>query len=143
MSSSEKIELENLAYYRERNRNKVYAAVVALFSRLVETQNITKREIAYRLSKEPAQITRWFSGPSNWTLDTVSDLLLAMGAELDYKDVQIGQRISHVRPHPLLQNEPNKVVWMINPKGRGEEDEMRIENTETGTTNNPLLMRVG
>lgn len=142
MSSNEKIELENLAYYRERNRNKVYAAVVALFSRLVETQNITKREIAYRLSKEPAQITRWFSGPSNWTLDTVSDLLLAMGAELDYKDVRIGQRISHVRPHPLLQNEANKVVW-INPKGRCEKDEMRVENTETGTTNNPLLVRVG
>lgn len=142
MSSNEKIALENLAYYRERNRNKVYAAVVALFSRLVETQNITKREIAYRLSKEPAQITRWFSGPSNWTLDTVSDLLLAMGAELDYKDVQIGQRISHVRPHPLLQNEPNKVVW-IKPKEPCKEDKVRVENAETGTTKRPLLVRVG
>ncbi|MGB6451480.1 MAG: helix-turn-helix transcriptional regulator [Steroidobacteraceae bacterium] len=142
MSSNEKIELGDLVYYRERNRNKVYATVVTLFSRLVEIHNLTKSEIAYRLNKEPAQITRWFSGPSNWTLDTVSDLLLAMGAELDYKDVRIGQRIANVRPHPLLQNEPNKVVWM-KLKDPCKEDETHIENTETGTTNKPLLVRVG
>lgn len=85
MYNSDVISMDDLYYYRQRHRNRVFSAVVSLFSKLVETKGLTKRELALRLGKEPAQITRWFSGPSNWTLDTVSDLLLAMGGELDHK----------------------------------------------------------
>src|SRR5208282_3088978 len=40
--------------------------------------NVTKKELAIRLGKDPAQITRWLSAPSNFELDTLSDILLAM-----------------------------------------------------------------
>ena len=78
-----KISDEDIYYFRERTRNRCYSAVISAFSKMVEKEGLTKREMAIRLGKEPAQLTRWLSGPSNWTLDTVSDLLLAMGAELD------------------------------------------------------------
>ena len=69
-------------YFRERNRNKIFQSVIAHFANEAAS-GLTKRELAKRLGKDPAQITRWFSGPSNWTLDTISDLLLAMSSELD------------------------------------------------------------
>jgi hypothetical protein len=70
----------DLAYFRERQSNRVYEAV---FKAFVGT-GITKADLARRLKKKPEQLTRWLSGPGNWTLDTVSDLLLALGSEMTF-----------------------------------------------------------
>lgn len=72
-----------LYYFRQRLKNRIFQSAIAFFAEKAESQGLTKREVALRLSKDPAQITRWFSGPGNWTLETVSDLLLAMDSELD------------------------------------------------------------
>ena len=76
-------------YFRQRYRNRVFQSVIAFFATQAEETGLTKRELARRLAKDPAQITRWFSGPGNWTLDTVSDLLLAMGAEMGHAIVPL------------------------------------------------------
>lgn len=34
------------------------------------------------MKRDPAQITRWLKGPGNWTLDTVSDIMRALRADL-------------------------------------------------------------
>jgi hypothetical protein len=48
-----------------------------------ESENETSRaDLARRIGRKPEQITRWLGSPGNWTLDTVSDLLLGMGLEL-------------------------------------------------------------
>lgn len=99
----EKIKEKELFYYRQRYKNRVFASIASLFSRLAETNSLTKKDLAFRLGKEPAQITRWFSGPSNWTLDTISDLLLAMGAEFDLNTVSIMASESHRAKHSLAQ----------------------------------------
>lgn len=70
-------------YFRQRQKNKVFQSVIAYFAEQAEARGLTKRDIAKLLNRDPAQITRWLSGPSNWTLDTISDLLLAMKAELE------------------------------------------------------------
>ncbi len=101
MSSQERVSSDDIIYYRQRQRNRVFSAVVGMFSRLAETQGLTKKELAFRLGKEPAQISRWLSGPGNWTLDTVSDLLLAMGCELDQEVVSTQQRDTKGESHPL------------------------------------------
>ena len=83
ISKIDKLTDREIFYFRQRNRNKIFQTVVAHFAD--EAANgLTKSELARRLGKDPAQITRWFSGPGNWTLDTVSDLLLSMDCELDF-----------------------------------------------------------
>jgi transcriptional regulator with XRE-family HTH domain len=99
-----KISDEDIVYFRERNRNRVYSAVVGMFSKLVEQENLTKREIALRLGKQPSQITRWLSGPNNWTLDTVSDLLIAMGAELQHATSMVRTEAASNIGHSLANN---------------------------------------
>ena len=42
----------------------------------------TRADLARRLGKRPEQVTRWLAGPGNLKIDTLSDLLLAMGHEL-------------------------------------------------------------
>lgn len=88
---------------------------LGVFSKLVEKEDLTKREIAFRLGKEPSQITRWLSGPSNWTLDTFSDLLIAMGAELDHSVSMINEKAASTVRHPLMQTHVCEVIELKSP----------------------------
>ena len=81
--SGEPIPLEKLAYFRERLRNKLYSLVLMEFLRQQQENGLTKADLTRRIKRKPEQVTRWLATPSNWKLDTISDLLLGLGAELD------------------------------------------------------------
>ena len=70
-----------ISYFGERYRNRLHAEVLKLFHKECQKRGLTKADLARRLNKRPEQITRWLSAPGNWTLDTVSELMLAMGYE--------------------------------------------------------------
>lgn len=72
---------EKLNYFRARLKNRLHAMVLAQFMNLEKDRQFTRADLARRLGKKPEQITRWLGAPGNWTLDTVSDLLLGMGNE--------------------------------------------------------------
>jgi hypothetical protein len=69
-----------LAYFRERQRNRIHELVLREFLK----SGLTKTQLAHRMGRSPARITKWLAAPGNWELDTVSDFLLAIGgAELE------------------------------------------------------------
>ena len=70
-----------LAYFRGRLTNRFHALVLEEFARLESEGVMTRADLARRIAREPAQITRWLGTPGNWTLDTISDLLIGMGYE--------------------------------------------------------------
>lgn len=79
--SDARIPLGTIAYFRERNRNRVHDMVLKAF----KESGLTQAQLARRLGKRTDVVCRWLGAPGNWTLDTVSDLLLAIeGQELNY-----------------------------------------------------------
>ena len=98
ISAEDEITLRNMLYFRKRQKNKVFQTILAYFVFLAKNDGLTKKELAKRLDKEQSQITRWFASPGNWTLDTISDLLFGMGAEMKYEI----SPIPYYRKKPLV-----------------------------------------
>src|SRR5438128_12251261 len=70
-----------LAYYSRRLQSEVWDLVVRRFDQLAAENNLTQARLATRLGKDPAVINRLLGAPGNWTLETISDLLVAMAID--------------------------------------------------------------
>ena len=106
MASTSKIATlsdRDIFYYRQRTKNRVFEALTAFFAEEAERRGISKKEIAEALRRDPAQISRWLSSPTNLTLDTISDLLLSLEAEMDYSVAKFQDRGTPNEMHPLMQ----------------------------------------
>lgn len=102
ISNLEVIKDRDLFYYRRRSQNRLFEALTSFFAEEAERRGITKRDIAESLRRDPAQITRWLTGPSNLTLDSISDLLLSLGSEMDYSVVKFEDRPQPNEMHSLI-----------------------------------------
>jgi hypothetical protein len=67
-------------YFRARLKSRFHQLVVKEFLRH-EDLGLTQAELARRIGKRTEVINRLLGAPGNWTLNTVSDLLLGMGGE--------------------------------------------------------------
>ncbi len=76
--NGDEIPLETLTYFRERFRDHLYDLVIEEFEKKYQNGDLTRTDIAKQIGRRPEQITRWLGAPGNWTLETVSDLLLAI-----------------------------------------------------------------
>jgi Helix-turn-helix len=101
-TSRKMLKRRDRAYYRRRQQNHVFAALTKFFAEEAEKGAISKKELAEILGRDPSQITRWLSAPSNLELDTISDILCAMGAELDVRIVRLAERAQPTHVHPLV-----------------------------------------
>ena len=79
-------------YFRQRQQNRLYDTVIAALEEAAASRGIRKKDIAAKLSVNPSQVTRWLSGPANWETDTVSDLLFAIDAEIDFNIMSFDER---------------------------------------------------
>jgi transcriptional regulator with XRE-family HTH domain len=68
------------ARFRQLFRNQVHDQIVRLFLAQQEQHGLTQKVIAERMGVHPSRINRLLGDPANLTLDTISDLLLAMNA---------------------------------------------------------------
>lgn len=85
-----------LSYFRTRLRLTLHSLIVDGF---LQQKHLTKAKLARRIGRKPEVINRLLANPGNWTLDTVSDLLLALGAELELSLVPlVPQHHSDVMP---------------------------------------------
>jgi transcriptional regulator with XRE-family HTH domain len=69
-----------LTYYQARLRNRLFNFILKRFVR-EQKNGLTKAALARRIGKSPEVINRLLGAPRNLTLDTLSDLLLGIGAE--------------------------------------------------------------
>ena len=98
---------EKLSYFRERLRNRLHELVLLEFMRQEDSYRLTKKELAERIGRRPEQVIRWLGAPGNWTLDTVSDLLLGMASEPDFEVVLLKEKIAQAaKPHPQKMKQP-------------------------------------
>ncbi len=78
---AERMSVATLEYFRERLRQRLWDLVLDEFRRRERNHQFTKASFARKIRRKPEQLTRWLSAPGNWTLETLSDLLLGMGVE--------------------------------------------------------------
>lgn len=72
-------------YFQERFRARVFDFLIKLFLS-EQAKGLTKAKLARRIGKPPEVVNRLLAAPSNMTMDTISDLLLGIGA----KELEMG-----------------------------------------------------
>lgn len=80
-SEIRRIKVRDIERQKERVRIQFFEKLVSYFVDHAEEHGTTKRKISELLGKDPAVISRWLSHPTNLTVDSICELLLAMEAE--------------------------------------------------------------
>jgi hypothetical protein len=122
-----------ISYFGERYRNQLHAEVLNLFQRVSKERGLTKADIARRLNKRPEQVTRWLSAPGNWTLDTVSELMLALGYEPVVGSRSLAETVHSNDFHPL-SIKPSQAT--STPNASITVSELRIRQAPTALKSN-------
>lgn len=92
------------SYYQQRFQQKVFARLAKAYAERAEEFDITKSGVAALVDKDKAQINRLLSHPTNMTVDTLSELALALNFEpsLFLEDLSIAP--GHNYSHPAYEN---------------------------------------
>lgn len=103
-SATPAIAARDIAYERHRLRPRIFEEVLRAFVERHREDGTTKADLAQALGRERSQITRWLSGPGNWTIDTISDLMRALRTELE-----LGRLRFEHKPLPTYSHELSPV----------------------------------
>lgn len=70
-----------LEYLQERLRNNLYNFIVSKFLERHEKYGLTQAALARRIGCDPGRLSKLLGAPGNWTIGTISDLLVGIAAE--------------------------------------------------------------
>jgi len=138
-TSNSRARPRDIAFFRQRLKNRIFSAIAEFFAEEAAAGRTTKKQIASFLDRDPSQITRWLTTPSNMTLDTVSDLLLALDAEPGNFVIE---RLSTKRKpnyaHPLVaeiinMHQPCDVVPQVDIHCYNSAGETRLKSSDGET----------
>lgn len=59
-----------------------YADLVIRINELLDEQNLSRKELAHKLDKNPSEISKWLSGEHNFTLRSLAKLSAELGEPL-------------------------------------------------------------
>ncbi len=134
--NSDTISLAAFSYFRERFRDRLYDLVLEEFLKQEAECGLTAAEVARRSGYSSEQIIRWFNSSEHWTLETASDLFLAVSkSEPDLRLMRIETRalgndlVQKSRSQPLsmtVNTRPHAVTppqRIINGQNRTRTDE--------------------
>lgn len=88
-------------YFQQRQRNRLYEAVIKVVEDAARLEGVRRKDIADKIGVNSSQISRWLAGPSNWNIDSISDVLWAIGGELNFDFVRFVDQAQQNRSHPI------------------------------------------
>lgn len=118
------------AYARARTQHRIHSLLLDLFSQ----SKLTQAELARMSDKAPAVINRMIAMPGNHTLNLISDVLFALGAELS-------DEVARPFAEPARNiGEPSWLAWPARaekPTGRRD-----LPITPRAETSNPTKLEI-
>jgi hypothetical protein len=115
---------EKLAYFRARLRLQFHELIVRRF---LQKENFTKAELARRIGRAPEVINRLLAEPGNYTLNTLSDLMIGMGrvfADIEGFDDSVGNMLAS--GHQTAPTEVSGVQEKTHPTRQPSERRERL-----------------
>lgn len=122
-----------IAYYTRRTQNLFFDAIIRALTAEIEAGRITRATLAKRIHKSAPQVTRWLSGPSNLTLNTIGLLLCGMGAEIEPRIIFHRDIRESNYAHPLYDK-------LVSKKRKVDKDTAR--KTNIGTSDSSQIINV-
>lgn len=65
-----------------RLETELSAGIIAKIDRILKEKNMTQRDLAHKLGKSEAVVSRWTTGFPNLTLRSIAELTVALGEKL-------------------------------------------------------------
>lgn len=94
--------LPSKEYFAQRNRNRMYDSVIKAVE-AAAARGVKKSDISAVTGNSRSNISHLLSGPANWTIDSISNILYAIGAEIDYNVTFFNDRCKENRFHPIAE----------------------------------------
>ena len=107
--ASEPLSEKTLAYHRRRLQNRFHELVLRAFIEQKKSTGLTQKQLAILTRHRAEEINRYLNVAGNWTLNTISDLLLGLAVDLD--DPSFTPIVDLVPPQP-----EQKLEASIRPK---------------------------
>lgn len=111
--SAEPVSEAAKTYGKTTTRLQVAAAVWSLWERLRSEHGFDQQWLADRMGKDKSRASRLLNAPGNWTLDTVGELLEAMGGRITLVEAHTYDEIARGKLNCASRSSPARMIVKI------------------------------